>query len=156
MSGLTDLVDMAIEAAIAVAQKSPCAKSKRGVVIFGPDTEFVAEGFNGPPRGFACDGSDACHAACGKVCVHAEQRALVEAESLPELTDLVHVKVVNGKAVPSGPPSCWQCSRAILGSDVQRVWLLHDDGLRCYSPDEFHEQTLLHCGLPVIRATKET
>lgn len=145
----------AFRLAVETARKSPCAKSKRGVVVFGACVEFVAAGFNGPPPGFACDGSDACREACAKLCLHAEQRALSEAASLHGLTDLLHVKVVNGESVPSGPPSCWQCSRAILDSDVQRVWLLHEDGPRCYSPDEFHELTLRHCGLPVIRAKGE-
>jgi len=142
----------ALKLAVEAACMSPCGKSKRGVVIFGGSRASVV-GFNGPPDGFACDGSDACREACGKVCRHAEARAL---DRCFDHTDLLHVKVIGGLPVPSGPPSCWQCSRAIIDCGIKRVWLLHETGLRLYSADDFHVQTLENCDLPVIRAAVET
>ena len=113
-------------------------------------------GFNHPPAPFTCDGSTACREACGKVCVHAEADALLQAtKGLPDPwfmggAEMLHVKVVNGREVPSGPPSCWQCSRLILESGIAGMWLLHEEGFQRYTPEEFHRLTLEHCGLPVI------
>ncbi len=153
-----------IPAAVRMASISPCAKSKRGVVIIqdarnGPTIR--ATGYNAPPTGFACDGSEACRAACGKVCNHAEAAAIYDLTAnrqLPhESLHMLHVKAVDGIAVASGPPSCWQCSRMIVDCNlIEKMWLLHTVAGGsivpvAYTPDEFHEQTLLHCRLPVIR-----
>lgn len=142
----------ALEAAIAVAQRSPCRKSTRGVVIFNT-RGVVAQGFNHPPEPFLCTGDDECRASCNKICVHAEQAALLDYDGRgnpADEPDLLHVKVERGVGVPSGPPSCWQCSRLILlVPDIQGVWLLHGGALCRYSPVEFHRQTLRNCGLPM-------
>ena len=145
----------ALELAIEAAKQSPCSKSKRGVVVwddhFGQDEPVT--GFNGPPPGFACDGTDACRKACGRICVHAEIRALMRTRN--NHTDMLHVEVRNGVAIPSGPPSCEYCSKSILDSGLQRMWLLHETGLRLYSAEDFHVQTLIHRELPVIRTPAE-
>ena len=150
---MTAAVNTALILAVEAGAKSPCCKSKRGVVVWEDEYRDLLEspvsGHNGPPPGFACDGSDACRKACGRTCVHAEHRALMKAS--PDHTDLLHVKVVDGAAVPSGPPSCEHCSKAILDAGIKRVWLLHETGLRLYSAEDFHVQTLVNKGLPVIR-----
>lgn len=134
---------------------SPCAKSKRGVVVFHRREGIVATGFNHPPQPFRCDGSEECRTHCNKVCVHAETAALHDLRRQlvplrPSTLEMLHVKVVEGVAVASGPPSCWQCSREILVARVSLVWLLHEEGLRSYTAEEFHTLTLQHCGLPGI------
>lgn len=92
--------------AVKVAMLGPCAKSRRGVLIVDPNTGKIdGWGFNAQPEPFACDGSDACRAACGKLCVHAEVAAMLDAGGLVRGAHLIHVKAVDGKAVPSGPPS---------------------------------------------------
>lgn len=154
----------ALELATRAGSDSPCAKSKRGVVLFCRSYGLLGVGSNHPPAGFRCDGSDECHASCNRVCVHAEMDAL--AQFCQELQDnllvrvdqrgpirpeMLHVKVVDGGAVASGQPSCWQCSRHVINFGVTVFWLLHEDGLRAYSPDEFHAHTLHTCRLPVIR-----
>lgn len=140
----------AIEAARTAAMQSPCAKSKRGAVLFSrtyenarvrnnvaePNTLYQAVGqafisgigFNGQPEGFTCTGTDACRRDCAKLCMHAEQRALIDVHTsidASELGDLelVHVKVVDGAVVPGGSPSCWQCSRLVVESGIRGVWL---------------------------------
>jgi deoxycytidylate deaminase len=146
----------ALARAVEAAQLSPCVKSTRGVVIFRADTDECIIGFNHPPAPFTCDGSPACRAACGKVCVHAEAHALIEATKgltnpwFLDEAEMLHVKVVDGREVPSGSPSCWQCSRLILESGISDMWLLHEEGLQTYTAEEFHRLTLEHCGLPVI------
>ena len=149
----------ALEAAVEAAKRSPCAKSQRGVVLFHREEGIVGSGFNHPPTPFACDGSEACRAACNKLCIHAENAALrdylwhrQEAAVHPRDIEMLHVKAVDGKAVPSGPPSCWQCSRLILDAGLKSMWLLHEEGLQAYDPEEFHRLTLAHNSLPVIRA----
>lgn len=142
----------ALQAAIKAATQSPCCKSKRGVALWHPDAdEPEVVGFNHPPKGFMCDGSKACRAHCNKLCIHAEEDVLlkIQAKDLSEY-ELVHVEVVDGEAVASGEPSCWQCSRKILDLRVKRVWLLHENGLQPYTARVFHRMTLENCGLPAV------
>lgn len=140
-----------IDAARAEAMRSPCAKSKRGVVLFDrgmielwessetpmhrPSSErlIVGRGFNGQPGNFVCTGDlMKCSGACAKLCLHAEQRAINQALvhsgdredgcSMGDL-ELVHVKVENDVVVPGGGPSCWQCSRLVVEVGIRGVWL---------------------------------
>lgn len=149
--------DQVIELAVEAAKRSPCAKSKRGAVIFEPRLAdrhqrgtssplhfpmgVVASGRNHPPFGFQCDGSDACRASCGEICLHAESEAIRAAVSKwgtgdMSVLDLVHVKVVAGELVAGGPPSCWQCSREVADHGIS-VWLYEN------SPHDFSESR--HC-----------
>lgn len=130
----------ALEIAIETARKSPCMKSKRGVVLWNP-RGGTWTAYNSPPKPFKCEETDRCRRICGKVAVHAEARVLLQSHHTPDM-QMLHVKVVDGEAVPSGPPSCWQCSRLIVESGIRGVWLLHEDGLRFYTSVEFHDLTL--------------
>ncbi len=147
-----------IEAARQAAMQSPCAKSKRGAVLFNrEDADYIERnqslfgyaasmqseverslarrdrereviagaGFNGQPLPFTCSGSEHCKRDCGKLCLHAEERAIRAAGALDDVADLelVHVKVVNGNVVPGGGPSCWQCSRLVVEVKLRGVWL---------------------------------
>jgi len=160
-----------VRRAVQEARRSPCAKSKRGVVIWRPapdsgdlDGHVEALGFNAQPPGFVCDGSSACKAACAKICEHAEAAALRDLgpRCQDQRLELLHVKVVvptgghprcAARLADSGPPSCWQCSKAILlDGRVAGVWLFHESGWRRYTPADFHRLTLEHCGLPVLEA----
>ena len=133
---------------------SPCAKSKRGVVVWDTGGHIVSGACNSPPPPFKCDGSSRCLANCGELCVHAETAAL---QNVPQgLTNLhmLHVKVVNKAVVPSGYPSCHRCSSQMLAhSALCAMWLLHEEGLRRYDMKEFHLLSLRAKGLPVILDT---
>lgn len=144
-----------IDAAVRVAAFSPCAKSKRGAVVFyrpeqktEPDRLLVetwgsihASGFNGLPGRIQCDGSAECRRDCGKRCVHAEARAVRElggsARHLGEkisALDIVHVKIgAAGTLEAGGGPSCWQCSREILDAGLGGVWLFESFSPLCGS-----------------------
>lgn len=185
----------ALELASLVAIGSGCDKSKRGVVVFHRDIPTaLGVGHNHPPAPMRCDGSDLCRAECNKICVHAEQAAILDvcrADGIREGSQLLHIKVMpfpwpneppwfiwrNGPIylpVPSGPPSCWQCSRFVLEAGIAKVWLAHApatsppdvgntsseknrkarvawlaNGLRCYTALEFHRLTLEHHQLPI-------
>lgn len=136
--------------AVVLAAAGPCAKSKRAALVFNAFGAVLGEGFNAQPKPFACDGSAACRASCGKICVHAEAAALRNAEGRTQGMHMLHVKAVDCKAVPSGPPSCWQCSREILAAGISMVWLLHESGWTPYPAAEFHRRTLEHERLPVL------
>ena len=142
-----------ISAACGAAMMSPCRKSKRGAVIFkrshaaGQNTLF-ATSYNSPPWPYECDGSEGCRSGCREIAVHAEQRALLDSgigdvpwRERPDL-ELVHVKVVKpagcetkcdhdpiSHLVPSGPPSCAQCSKLILEARIGCVWLFEPVGV---------------------------
>lgn len=154
----------ALAEAIKVGAASPCAKSKRGVVVFHRRLGLLSTGHNAPPPSFACDGTDRCRDACGRLCIHAELDAIL---SIPDHVrvgptirecEMLHVKVVDidGRetGVSSGGPRCWQCSRAILRAGLGFMWLLRSTGLQRYTAEEFHLATLRYRGLPVIRSTK--
>lgn len=150
----------ALAKAVEAASWSKCLKSQRGVVIWRRSGGVLSQGFNFPVT-TACDGSDACKADCAKRCIHAEQHALMEAQRYGKGVhgaEMLHVKTVNGAPVPSGEPSCWQCSRVIATSDLAAMWLLvlNADGdpvLRRYTTREFHELTLTNCGIHPHRPT---
>lgn len=154
--------DEIIRAAEIAAALSPCAKSKRGAVLFVPGgnpREIVATGHNAPPMSVGCDGSDACRASCSKRCVHAEAHALVHVRTMPRRVssrlDLVHVKIgPDGRLTASGGPSCWQCARDVFDAAIGGVWLYEErlldrDGnghvWRRYTASEFWTATCLAC-----------
>lgn len=168
-----------ISVAVSTANAGPCAKSKRCAAVY----ERVQDGtgriltrgvcFNAPPLPLTCDGgTEKCRAACAKICIHAEAGALTCAieDAGRAITrdnwELVHVKTVDGALVAGGPPSCWQCSKMILGLGIAGVWLYKDgrdeDAFpagsvaydagprwRFYTPLDFHMETLANCDLPL-------
>lgn len=156
-------------------------------IVIAHAIDLVADGYNSQPIAMGkslaiagavgeavmlCDGSS-CRPSCGKVCVHAEVRAIRSAiahasaaRGVPTTTlddcELVHVKVDDaGNLVAGGGPSCWQCSREILDVGLRGVWLyekvmtrraaavaaiLHPgDAWRFYEAREFHDVTLAEC-----------
>jgi deoxycytidylate deaminase len=115
----------AIEAARISGTLSPCSKSKRGVVLFDPRSDgrpVISRGYNGPPDGFGCAGTATCKSSCAKVCMHAEQRAILEGITVQAL-DLLHVKVVEGVTVAGKAPCCLECSRLVVQVKLAGVWL---------------------------------
>jgi deoxycytidylate deaminase len=163
--------------AIDAAIRSPCQKSRRGAVIYSlvpvnhktrttrtPYGYILGRGFNGPPGDLPCAGTERCRQICREICVHAEARAVREAVAQRASTgdklmltpcDLAHVKVVDRALVPSGGPSCVQCSKEILDAGVDGVWLFHEDGWKRYTADVFHELSLVACGLTFTTAPRE-
>ncbi len=151
-------IQQALMLATITGKVSPCAKSKRGVVIFHPDKTDFYSANNSPPYPFYCNGSAECIAACGNVAVHAEQRAIglaLQRENLSEGWQMVHAKVVNGELVAGGQPSCIQCSKIILECGITKMWLYcnltEGPTLVSYDPVTFHEISLVNSRLPVIR-----
>lgn len=153
---------VALDKAIIKANQSKCSKSKRGVIIwnpapFGYNFQYVT-GYNYRVDK-ECDLSTGglCEGNCNKLCVHAEQEALLKVSALACINqkhdyfnnreninyELLHVKTVDGKPVASERPCCLECSKLILSVPFIRVvWLYLKDGLRAYTPEAFHEETI--------------
>jgi hypothetical protein len=67
----------AIATAVDMTYNARCQKSRRGAVIFDPETDaLIGGGWNNPPAGRSCDGSDACRSSCARRCIHAESGAV--------------------------------------------------------------------------------
>lgn len=157
-----DVEPWIVDQAVAFARRSPCAKSKRGVVILRENGSIVGAGFNHPPAGLVCTGDEACRAACGQLCVHAEMDALREVGNRGGPLEVVHIKVVDGKPVPGGGPSCSPCARDMLDDGrVIAVWLLQSTSTcdRCDGIGELRdwlahdESVLIRC--PVCKGQPE-
>jgi deoxycytidylate deaminase len=140
-----------IAEAIRGSKNSPC-RSKRGVVIYGEGKPVFAR-WNWKPGG--CDGSAACKATCNQTAVHAEQQALVHAGRWSNGAEMLHVKTVDGALVPSGGPSCVQCSKLVVAAGIAGVWLFHADGWRRYVADEFHRLSILAAEAALATSCKE-
>lgn len=136
------IIDLAVE----VSGWSPC-RSKRGVVVFS-EGNVISIGHNYKPRGFECDGSEACKTTCRREAVHAEQSALMAAGSRAHASELIHVKTIEGKLVASGGPSCVECSKLARAAGIAWVWLYHEDGWRRYDGKEFHALSLAALSRP--------
>ena len=156
-------VETAVWNATLAGSLAKCAKSKRGVFIWDAEGG-IAGGENSPPNGFSCDGSALCRTSCGKVAVHAEQRAILAAIRIGTAgrlrgAEMLHTKVEfregSASSVPGGPPSCPDCSKLILESGIAGMWLIEErDGKATpvrYTAAEFHDQTLRNCGLHPYR-----
>ena len=171
----------AVDRAIQIANFSPCAKSKRGVVIWS-DSRIIGAGFNSLPVPASCDGSATCRTSCSARCIHAEERALVHAMRSGYTlrgAEMLHVKTVDGKLVAGGGPSCSSCARSVLEAGIAGFWLYEERpadivevALSAIEPpiprlelmprearwvrypiDEFHRLTMLACGLPPLPRT---
>lgn len=114
-----------VDRATSAAMLSPC-QSKRGVVIASPEGDLISHGYNDQPSPFVCDGSDECKRKCGKTAVHAEQAAIITACGSITGCWMLHVKAKQGKPCASMAPSCLECSKLILVSEIAWMYLLHD------------------------------
>jgi hypothetical protein len=132
-------------------------------------------GFNGPPMTLAiggarpawatCDGSEACRRDCGRRCVHAEVRAVMalleEDRAMAPHLHMVHVKIpAHGEempprpdglsdhaGLPSGGPSCIDCSKFLLDACFGGIWLYESRGWRYYTAAAFHHATVASTGV---------
>ena len=149
-----------------VAARSPCKKSRRGVVVFSPETfdrlyppeyeptehdaAIHGVGFNGAPSWpvgtptFGCDGSDKCRSLCRKRCAHAATRALRTVSEEAYRLHLAQVKIGDdGHVAPSGGPSCAACALAILDNGaVEVVWLYQEGGWCGYAASTFYSLSM--------------
>ena len=147
--------EQVVRAAIEAATVSPCGKSHRGAIVWRPGLAHRAHParHNAPPAPFVCDNSAECRSMCRHLCVHAEASALLEVPN-PRGAEMLHVKVIDGALVPSGGPSCTQCSGLILQAGIAGMWLYHADGWRRYDVPSFHALSLQAIGARLARGRR--
>lgn len=136
-----------IELSINEANNGSCLKSKRGVAIWDKHEVAIASS-NSPPIPFKCD--DTCKNGCSKIAVHAEQRAIIDALQrgfILSECNMMHVKTINNELVISGGPSCVDCSKLIVETGIQNMWLYEEAGWIEYSAEDFHTETLKNIGI---------
>ncbi len=137
-----------IDACIENALKSKCKRSRCGSIIIANEDMIIGQGYNSQP----CDIEGACFKdslpanfkSDKTCCVHAEQRAVIDALSLyPKLlhgSDLFFVRLdADGKPESCGEPYCTICSKMALDAGVRRFILYHADGLRSYDTKRYNE-----------------
>ena len=133
-SEISDLMEDATE----VAYKSPCQKSKRGVIIV-KDGNIIGRGFNSPFLG-ECNNEQGY--TCREYCEHAEDAALKDAKERGVDVSgarMFHIKVKNGVPVASESPSCSRCANLALEEGILEFVLKHENGYGVYGIAEFHE-----------------
>lgn len=142
-------------AAMEVAKKATCGRSKCGSVIVR-NNEIIGEGFNSPPGNAdnqrRCDVEKSSYHA--KVtdktcCVHAEERSIMDA--LRRYPDEVSGSTLyfirldeNGKPKFSGQPYCTICSKLALDAGIAEFVLRHEEGITAYPTDEYNRLSYLY------------
>ncbi len=130
-----------IKLAAEEAKKSKCKKSQRGATLV-QGREIIGAGNNEvtlPELCNPCIREDIRDNSHIELCsaVHAEQMVLLQAKGSLEGSVMYHVKLKDGKMVPSGKPSCTVCSRMLHKAGVSLV-LWHEEGYFIYSPEELN------------------
>lgn len=141
---------------IDIGAAGPCAKSKRVAAVVDELCQLTPViAVNGPPGRFTCGRDDECRKACGRICVHAEERALLQASARRPMgfdplwrLHVLHLHVIDGEPVPSRSASCETCSRKMLEFGIHSMWLFLESGWRRWSAEDFHLDTLKNLGLP--------
>ncbi len=138
-----------IKKAAEVAQNATCTKAKCGSVIV-KSGEIIGTGFNSPPRNLEgqrrCSNSkDSYHKKVTDktCCVHAEQRAIMDALSKnPEKlsgSTLYFIRLDSNKNPSrSGEPHCTICSKMALDVGIKEFVLWQDKGVCVYDTEEYN------------------
>lgn len=148
--------------AVDVAKGSPCAKSRRGVVIFDSLGHVVGRGFNSPPCGWTCARTEECRANCRNICVHAEQAAILDAGRIVLGMQMLHIEIDDAghPLTADKGPTCLECAKLILAAGIKTMWLYQQNegtrGLTPYPGFDFHLQTLANLGLLTVTALRST
>ena len=137
-----------MQKAAETAKGSCCLRSKCGSVIV-KDDKIIGSGFNSPP-------GNKCLELCIKdslpkdfksdrtCCVHAEQRAMVDA--LRNGTNNIQGSRIyfirldeNGNMKPAGKPYCTICSKMALDVGIGEFALMHENGICVYDTKEYND-----------------
>lgn len=133
--------------ALKECEKSLCLSSQCGTIIVNNGL-VVGKGFNSPPQ-------NVCLEKCVKddlpsnfrsdetCCVHAEQRAILDAIAMgaPLLKGamLFFVRKKNGEKVFAGKPYCTICSKLALDVGIKEFVLWHENGITTYDTNEYNQ-----------------
>jgi deoxycytidylate deaminase len=142
-----------MQKAAEIAKGSCCLRSKCGSVIV-KDGKMIGSGFNSPP-------GNRCPKACIKdslpkdfrsdrtCCVHAEQRAMVDAlRKNPK--DIVGSRIYfirldeKGDMEPAGKPYCTICSKMALDIGIGEFALMRKEGVCVYDTKEYNDVSFVN------------
>jgi deoxycytidylate deaminase len=133
-----------------VARSSTCNRSHCGSVIV-KDNEIIGRGFNSPPgnkeesRRCSCSKTSYAQKVTDKTCcVHAEQRAMIDAliNNPTKITDsrLYFIRLdKEDNPAYSGQPYCTICSKMALDLGIKEFVLFHKEGICVYDTQEYNE-----------------
>jgi len=136
------------------AQFSTCHRSKCGSIIVS-GSYVIGHGYNSQPGQFK-ECADCDILPCIKdllpinfksdktCCVHAEQRAIMDALShFPALVKGSTIWFIrlneNGQPTPAGQPYCTICSKMALDAGIAKFMLWHKDGWTEYDTKKYNE-----------------
>ena len=139
-----------LDEATQLALKSGCERAKCGCVIV-KDNEIIGKGFNSPPLGLesqrrCANSKDSYHRKVTDktCCVHAEQRAIVDAlrnnsEKILDST-LYFIRIdKDGREIFAGDPYCTICSKMALDVGIKYFVLSHEKGICVYNAEEYND-----------------
>jgi len=133
---------------VGVAKQSTCHRSKCGSIILSESGKIIGIGYNSMP----CNEEGTCFKddlSAGfksdkTCCVHAEQRAIMDAMKINpsqiEGSLLLFIRLdENDSPKRSGEPYCTICSKMALDAGVGRFALWHKEGWTAYETNYYNK-----------------
>ena len=132
-----------------IALDSTCERAHCGSVIV-KNNEIIGSGFNNPPQDreeqrMCSHSKDSYHkkVADKTCCVHAEQRAIIDAlKNNPDKLSgaTLYFIRLDDKGAPSraGKPYCTHCSKLALDVGIKEFVLYHSQGICVYDTEEYN------------------
>ena len=131
-----------------LALNSSCYRSRCGSVIV-KQGEIIGQGYNSPPAHETLDHClkdelPADFKSDRTCCVHAEQRAIIDAlkhhAAKVDGSTLYFIRLNDqGSAEKAGKPYCTICSKMALDSGIAEFVLWHEEGLTAYNTKEYNQ-----------------
>jgi deoxycytidylate deaminase len=132
--------------ALKECDNSFCLSSQSGCVIV-KNGLVIGRGTNSPPGNVKiarCEKDDlpANFRSDKSCCIHAEQRAILDAFSLGKNflkgSTLYYIRKKLGKKVFAGKPYCTICSKLALDAGIKEFVLWHENGIAAYDAREYN------------------
>jgi len=133
---------------VEIAKKATCHRSKCGSLIIDIDGLVIGEGYNSMPCDVVedCfkDGLDSAFKSDKTCCIHAEQRAIMDAmKKYPkkiQSSTLLFIRLDENDAPKhSGEPYCTICSKLALDAGIFRFCLWHKEGWTAYDTKYYNQ-----------------
>ncbi len=133
--------------ALKECDQSFCLSSQSGCVIVNNGL-IIGRGTNSPPANEKIekcfkDDLPANFRSDKTCCIHAEQRAIMDAlslgKSLVKGSTLYYIRKKFGEKVFAGKPFCTICSKLALDVGVKEFVLWHENGITAYDSREYNQ-----------------
>ncbi|MCL5784735.1 MAG: hypothetical protein M1142_05295 [Patescibacteria group bacterium] len=123
--GEVNKIQFIIDAATEEAKRSPCAKSKRGAIVF-KDGQILGRDHNHPNIPHTCV-PDVCMSYCSVYTTHAERGACQDAIFKGNNLDgasILHMKVKKGLVMPVEQAQCLDCSSYLMKLRSSGIYII--------------------------------